>query len=443
MRRCLGLLRRGSWSRAALLNVVWCSIAVAGQLVLSSSTSSASTLNFGSVPVGSSSTTATVISNTGRSSLTISRASVSGSAFRYSGPNLPVTVTPGQSVRLAATFAPLSAGAAGGRMYVVSARVGRNGRLRFDTSTIFLAGTGTDTTPVPAPPPATPGFLGTSPSTLNFGSIQLPGSQVLNETVTNSGGSSVTISQATVTGTGFSLGSINLPQTLAVKESLTLSVSFAPKSAGIASGTLTLSSNASNANVSVTLSATGTSPGQLSVAPGSINFGNVVVGTSQSQTGTLSASGSSVTVASATSNSSEFVLSGLTFPLNIPAGQSVPFTIKFSPQISGAASASISFLGSASSATETLTGTGAAPTQHSADLSWSPSPSTVVGYNVYRGTTSGGPYAKVNSNLDPGTVYTDSTVQNGKTYYYVSTAVNSAGAESGYSNQLQMVIPAQ
>src|SRR5882724_5027202 len=156
---------------------------------------------------------------------------------------------------------------------------------------------------------------------------------------------------------------------------------------------------------------------------------NVVVGTSQSQTGTLSASGSSVTVSSATSNSPEFVLRGLTFPLSIPAGQSVPFTIKFSPQISGTASASISFLGSASSATETVTGTGAAPTQHSASLSWSPSPSTVVGYNVYRGTTSGGPYAKVNSSRDPSTLYTDNTVQNGQTYYYISTAVNSAGAE--------------
>jgi hypothetical protein len=436
MRKCFGLPRRGSCSRAVLLKVVWCSIAVAGQLVLGASTSTASSLNFGSVTVGSSSTTATVISNTGRSSLTISRASVYGSAFRYSGPNLPVTITPGQSVSLGATFTPLSAGAAGGRMYVVSARPGRNGWRRFDTSTIFLAGTGTVTTPAPTPPPSTP-------SSLSFGSIQIPGSNVLNETVTNSGGSSVTISLATVTGPGFSLGSMTFPQTLAPKESLTLSVSFAPKSAGTASGTLTLSSNASNANVSVILSATGTSPGQLSVAPGSISFGNVVVGTSKSQTATLSAGGSSVTVSSATSNSTEFVLSGLTFPLNIPAGQSMPFTIKFSPKVSGTASASISFLGSASSATETVTGTGAAPTQHSAGLSWSPSPSTVVGYNVYRGTAPGGPYARINSGLDPSTLYTDNTVQNGLTYYYVSTAVDSTGAESGYSNQLQMVIPAQ
>jgi hypothetical protein len=350
-----------------------------------------------------------------------------------------MTVVPGQSVRLAVTFTPQSAGGTSGSLSVAaSTPIGNSQKQRLNATTISLAGTGT--APLSG---TTPGFLAASPSSMNFGSIQVASSQMLYETVTNSGGSSVTISSPTVTGAGFSLSGFTTSQTLAAGQSLTLSVYFAPKSAGAASGTLTLTSNASNANLSVSLSATGTSPGQLSVSPGSISFGNVVVGTSQSQTGTLGASGSSVTVSSATSSSSEFVLSGMSFPLNIPAGQSVPFTIKFAPQISGTASASISFVGSASSATETVTGTGAAPTQHSADLSWSPSPSTAVGYNVYRGTTSGGPYAKVNSSLDPSTLYTDNTVQNGQTYYYVSTAVNSAGAESGYSNQLLMVIPAQ
>jgi len=436
MRRCLGLARRVSWSRAVLLKVVWCSIVVAGQLVLSSSTSSASNLNFGSVPVGSTSTISTAVSNTGRSNFTITRITVSGNAFRYSGPNLPITVAPGQSVRLAVTFAPLSAGGAGGAMSVVSTRNWR----RFDTTTISLAGTGT--LPV-SETPATPGFLATSPSSMNFGSVQLPGSQVLYETVTNSGGSSVTISQATVMGTGFGLNGFTGPQTLAAGQSLTFSVYFAPSSGGTVNGALTLASNASNATVTVSLSGTGMSPGQLTVSPASISLGNVVVGTSQSQTGALSASGSSVTVSSGTSSSSEFALSGITFPLSISAGQSVPFTVKFAPRTSGTASANISFASNASSSsvTETVTGTGAAAIQHSADLSWDPSPSNVVGYNVYRSTMPGGPYAKINSSLDPSTLYTDSTVQSGQTYYYVSTAVDATGMESSHSNQLQMVIP--
>ena len=78
--------------------------------------------------------------------------------------------------------------------------------------------------------------------------------------------------------------------------------------------------------------------------------------------------------------------------------------------------------------------------QHSVKLNWQASNSSgVTGYNIYRSTTSGGYYALLGSvsNL----TYTDSTVQSGTTYYYVTTAVNSAGQESTYSNQVQAVIP--
>jgi fibronectin type 3 domain-containing protein len=65
-------------------------------------------------------------------------------------------------------------------------------------------------------------------------------------------------------------------------------------------------------------------------------------------------------------------------------------------------------------------------------LAWSAS-SGAISYNVYRSTTSGGPYSSIATG-DTGTSYTDTAVANGTTYYYVVTAVNSAG-ESGYSNQ--------
>jgi fibronectin type 3 domain-containing protein len=89
-----------------------------------------------------------------------------------------------------------------------------------------------------------------------------------------------------------------------------------------------------------------------------------------------------------------------------------------------------------------LTGTGAAPPQHSVDLSWNGSPTaTVVGYNIYRGSQSGGPYTKINSALNANTTYTDSSVQAGQIYYYVTTAVDSVGAESSNSNQIRIPIP--
>jgi fibronectin type 3 domain-containing protein len=89
-----------------------------------------------------------------------------------------------------------------------------------------------------------------------------------------------------------------------------------------------------------------------------------------------------------------------------------------------------------------LTGNGIAATQHSVALSWDASTgSGVVGYNVYRGNASGGPYSKINSALDASTAYTDDTVAAGQTYYYVTTAVDESGDESGHSNQAKAVIP--
>jgi hypothetical protein len=75
-------------------------------------------------------------------------------------------------------------------------------------------------------------------------------------------------------------------------------------------------------------------------------------------------------------------------------------------------------------------------------LTWNASPSPgVAGYNIYRSLTSGGPYTKINSTLDPNAAYNDLAVNDGLTYYYVTTAVDSQGQESGYSNQAYATVP--
>jgi len=150
-----------------------------------------------------------------------------------------------------------------------------------------------------------------------------------------------------------------------------------------------------------------------------------------------------VTISSATTSSPEFRLSGLSFPKTITAGQSASFTLTFTPQSSGAASGSISLISNAANAptVETLTGSGTTTSLHDVSLYWNSSSSAVVGYNVYRSTTSGGPYTRINPALDVSTSYNDSSVKGGITYYYVNTAVDTSGVESKYSNQLQAVIP--
>ena len=183
--------------------------------------------------------------------------------------------------------------------------------------------------------------------------------------------------------------------------------------------------------------------GQLSVTPSNFSFGTVLVGNSKSLNGMLSATNSDVTVSSASWNGQGFALNGISFPATVPAGQSLSFTVTFTPQIAGSSTGSLDFVSNASNSVgiEALTGSGSQSSQHSVGLSWDPSSSPVVGYNVYRGTQSGGPYQKLNPSPQPGTSYTDVSVQSGVTYFYVATAVAPDLVESRHSNQTSATIP--
>jgi fibronectin type 3 domain-containing protein len=81
------------------------------------------------------------------------------------------------------------------------------------------------------------------------------------------------------------------------------------------------------------------------------------------------------------------------------------------------------------------------PPTHSVLLSWDASTSTVAGYNVYRSTVSGSGFTKLNLSLITTLTYTDTAVQNGTTYFYAATAVDSSGNESVESPQASPTIP--
>jgi hypothetical protein len=181
----------------------------------------------------------------------------------------------------------------------------------------------------------------------------------------------------------------------------------------------------------------------FSVAPSTMNFGSVPTGTTSRQTGTLTATRSSMTVSSAAWNGEGYSLSGITFPFTVLHGQSVRFIITFAPEGPGNHPGSISFFSDTlnSHITQALTGTGIQASQHDVSLSWDPSTSTVLGYNIYRGEQSGGPYAKLNSSPEPGTSFTDNMVQSGATYFYVATSIDATFAESTYSNEARVDIP--
>ena len=392
--------------------------------------------NFGTVDVGSSLIVPITVTNKGDANITISQVTASGSGFKFVGPNLPITLNSHQTAQLSVSFTPQAASAASGSLNVAfwyswcrrdCKTLGHSG-----TITSLLAGTGS----------GGPGYLSV-PGSLSFGSIAVGSSESKTLTVSNTGAASLTISAANVTGGGFTVSGLTLPYSLAAGSSANLDVKFSPTNSGTDTASLSITSNGADPSVAVALSGTATTAsGTLGVTPGSLNFGSVTVGTTQTQTGSVTANGAGLTLSSVGSSSSAFTVKGLTLPVTLAAGQSVPFTVTFAPTAAGAASANLSFLASNStSASETATGSGAT-IQHRVDLSWSASTSSsVAGYNVYRATSATGSYSRMNAALNPSMSYSDSTVQSGQTYFYATTAVDSSGVESTYSNRVQVAIP--
>ena len=388
-------------------------------------------LSFGNVTPGSSKTLTVTATNSGSASVTISSATISTKYFSLTSPSLPSTLPAGQSANLSVQFAPATAGSFSATATITS--------TASDTSTtLVLSGTGTAN-----------GQLAPSQASENFGTVTVGSTQTLAETITNTGGLSVTISQVGISGTGFSLSGITAPVTLGAGQSVGFNVSFAPQSAASASGNVTITSDATSPTLTIPLSGTGTAAvGQLTVNPGTLDLGSVVAGASGTASGSLAASGANVTVTAASTNNSVFSVGSLSLPVMIPAGQSAPFTVTFSPLTTGAASASLTFTSNSQTTTtkEALTGTGTAAPTHTVNLSWSASSSSnISGYNVYRAvySSSCGSFSRINNGLDTSTLYTDSNVTDGTNYCYATTAVNTTSQESGYSNIVSNVqIPA-
>jgi hypothetical protein len=343
---------------------------------------------------------------------------MNGSGFRVSGAKLPVTLPAGHSVVLNVTFAPDAF-----KWFdhlVTFASNASNPRL-----VLRVAGGGVKRQALTA-----------KPASLSFGQVGVRTRARLPVVLTNDSGSKQILTGFQIFGSEFSVSNAPRSVTLDAGQSITLDVTFDPQAPGLASGSLLIFGPYLN----VPASGTGVEIGQLSVAPGSLNFGNVLLGATDTQIASLDATKGNVTVSSMASSNSQFAVSGLSFPLTISSGHAVEFRVAFTPQKAGSATGTLSFSSDATNArvSESLTGTGTAPEVR---LSWVASTSDVAGYNIYRRLASASTYRKINSSLDPATSFTDATVVPGNTYYYVTTAVNSSGQESERSNQVEVSVP--
>src|SRR5271163_4378787 len=385
-----------------------------------------SSVSFGSVAVGSSGSQTITLTNSGTASVTISAATASGTGLSISGLSPPLTLGAGLSTTFSAQFAPTSAGSASGSISIVS---------NAPNSPLTIALSGTATQPQ----------LAVTPSTAAFGNVVTGSNNSQTISLANNGTATLTISSAAVTGAGFSTTGLTVPLSIAAGKTSTFNAVFAPGAAGSVSGSITLVSNAPNSPLAISLSGTGVAATQvLGLSASSLSFGNVNVGSSSSLNVTVTNNGNSnVTISNVSVTGAGFSASGLTSGEILTPTQSATLTAQFAPTAAGLMSGSVSIASNATNSPSTITvsGTGVSVTPSSVALSWTASTSTVTGYNVYRGTTSGGPYAQLNSSLITAVNYTDSTVAAGVTYYYVITAVNSSNVQSADSNQATAVIP--
>ncbi len=251
------------------------------------------------------------------------------------------------------------------------------------------------------------------------------GTQQFTATVTGAGNTGVTWSVSSGVGTISSSGLYTAPSTAGT--ATVMATSVADPRASAAAG--------------IVVNAPSTA--LLSASPASLSFESLL-GLVVSKTITLANIGNaSVTVFSASTTGSGFNLVVVPFPFTLAAGASQTVTVTYLPLLSGSATGSISFVSSATNSplTVSLGGSGTAAQPHSATLKWQAGSSTLAGYNIYRAPTSGGPYTRLNTVVDLGSSFVDSTVQPGQTYYYTVTAVSVAGDESGYSNQVQAIVP--
>ena len=282
--------------------------------------------------------------------------------------------------------------------------------------------------------------------------LSTPGTVVL----TNSGSGPLSVTSIGVTGTEASNFPLkhNCPSTVAPGGSCTLTIYFEPTAVGTREAEILISDNAGNGSQTVTLTGTGlastgtSSTFLLSPSATQVAFGTVGVGTTNSKTVTISNTGTgSVTVSSVAVSGSGVTIKGLAAKTVLAARQSATVTITYLPTAAGSLAGTLVIVSNATNSPVVVSITGTAATgsgtAHSATLTWTKSTSTITGYRVYRGTTSGGPYTLLTATslASTATSYTDTTVASGKTYYYVTTDVNSAGQESADSNQVTATIP--
>ncbi len=408
-----------------LLNALLLAAAAPSAQATGELTVSSGVLEFGNVAVGQSQIIKMTLKNSGNSAMILSGYSVGGAGFTMSAIVCPQTLDAGVEIPVSVSYAPSKAGNSPGTIEFFTKEA--NG-----TAEVVLKGVGVAK--------AAAGYLSATPLSVEFQNVAVGVHNTQSIQLTNTGSVSLTISGVTTTGVGFSVSGLATPLSVAPGATMQLTVGFLPESTGSSSGSVVLTSTASDSQMTIVLSGSsvGSSP-VLDVAPASVSFGNVPVNGAATQQFMLKNGGNSNLIISGESTLGTGLSVAGVAAGTLEPGQSEVVTAEFAPKTAGSVTGGITIQSNASnggSITVPVTGAGVVAT-HVVKLQWLPSSSTgVVGYNAYRSTVSGGPYTKLVSSLIAGTSYSDANVISGTEYYYVVTSVSADGDESAYSAQI-------
>jgi hypothetical protein len=280
---------------------------------------------------------------------------------------------------------------------------------------------------------------------LSFGNVpQSTASAARNITLYNEEAVALTILGITVSNPDFTETN-TCHGSVAANGACIITITFTPGIVGAETGTLTVTDAASNSPQTASL--TGTGVGAVAgLSPTRLTFASQAVGTtSAAQTITLNNTGnlplSLSSLAPTGANAGDFAQT-TTCGAGLAVKSGCKITILFTPSAAGVRTASLSIADNASGSPQSvsLSGTGT----HDVIVTWTASATSgVVGYNVYRGTTSGGETATpMNSAPIDGTTYVDENVKAGVTYYYVVTAIASNGVtQSADSSETSATVP--
>jgi sugar lactone lactonase YvrE len=300
---------------------------------------SPSSLSFGNVAAGSTSSARTVtVTNRLSAALTLSSVAVSG-PFAVASNTCGASIAANANCAIGITFTPTGLGAATGVLTLTDSAV-------TSPQTVALSGTG-----------VAPVTLSTNSITF---STQVVGNTSPVRTVTLTNNQTTALNFTSIAASaGFGVASNTCGASIAAGANCAVGVTFSPTAIGAATGTLTFNDSAPSSPQTVSLSGTGSAP--LTLSNSSFNYPAVTVGTTSGpRTETLTNhSGAAIAISSVVA-SAGFNVASNNCGTSIAAGASCSVNVTFTPKATGTVTGTLTFTDAAVNSPQvvTLTGTG-------------------------------------------------------------------------------------